>query len=1055
MAKYRVSVLSLALIWLVASSLPVSSQSATAPLPGTQSIQEARSLTVVQEPAGDLWAAWEADTGTDVEIYFSRWTSQGWATPKPVHSRPQAWDYDPSLTIAADGQLWLAWSSAEHGSPRQSKLYVSRWTGTGWTEPEPVPTDSLTRSREPVLAAPSPASAGHLLSQGLSTSTLWLAWVGYDDTGDGIFASRWDGKTWQSPQQVSAPDDDPVLYDRQPQLAVDRDGKPWLVWTGHEGGLDDEIYVSRWTGDAWTPEQMVNQDDDELDVSPSLVLDAQDQPWVAWEGILPGGDLPQSRIMVSHWDPAREAWTPESVASSPPEAEILETSPTLAFHPDGQMHLAWVASDFSTSVVVHAQRIDGQWAAPHLVGAALVDEPVVLISVADGSVSALRIGSLQDGQVPLERLDLDPNAELLAQWIKDQPAPDQFDLAAVANRYLAFGDSITWGLYTLIPDPVPYPTILEQSLDTRVKPSAVINSGVPGNSTYHGVERIKTEVPYYQPQFVLYMLGTNDVTRSIAPSKVRKNIDFTIRIARQSGVPNVEVMVATIIPRSDGRFDETEEMNELGIIPAAQGRNAPLCDQWQAFLDYGPWRDILVDGVHPKQVGLQLLADTFYGCILDTYTWLQEESVPPVISLQLPAQTDCTQVNASWSGTDNLSWVVDYDVQIKAPGSSIWTDWLLKTQATSTTYSGGVLGDTVGFRVRGRDVVGNQSDYNLATKYTTLVDNTPPEAHLNALPPYQVAPFSLSWTGTDSCSGIHAYDVQRKVGSGSWQNWLTGTTSTSATFVPDPPQYGQVYWFQVRAQDGVGLWSAWSQVSTTLARFALEGNVYNVRHEPVIGATLSLAPAAAHVRQYGGGFTAYLMAGGNYDIQASRNDRFGTLPPMHQAVSANVTGLEFILPPQAAEDAVTDGGFEQGTLAAWQVGGTQPPELNSQAHTGDQAVLLGGMGHSSVLSQTLSVPGTLTDATLSFLVKLENPAGDSSAIDVELVGTSISHTQAVLSGEWVHVWFPVEAAAGQAVTLRFAVSDHTAVYLDEVSLGSALPGGSVVYMPIVGHASTP
>jgi lysophospholipase L1-like esterase len=1049
MAKYRVLVLSLALIWLLGSSLPVSSQSAPVPLPGAQSIREVRSLTVVQEPAGDLWAAWEADTGTDVEIYFSRWTPKGWATPKPVHSRPQAWDYAPSLTVAADGQLWLAWSSAEQGSPSQSKLYVSRWTGMGWTGPDIVPTGGLTRSREPVLAAPSPASAGHLLSEGVSNSTLWLAWVGYDDTGDGIFASRWDGKTWQSPQQVSAPDDDPVLYDRQPQLAVDRDGKPWLVWTGHEGGMDDEIYVSRWTGDAWTPEQMLNHDDDELDVSPSLVLDAQDQPWVAWEGILPGGDLPQSRIMVSHWDPAQEAWTPESVASSPPEAEILETSPTLAFHPDGQMHLAWVASDFATPIVVHAQGADGQWAAPRLVGTALVDEPVALVFVADGSARALRLGSMQDGQVPVERLDLDPDAELLARWVEDQPSPDELNVAPIANRYLAFGDSITWGLYApLIPDPVPYPTILEQSLDTRVQPSEVINSGVPGNSTYHGLERIKTEVPDFRPQFVLYMLGTNDVTRSITPSKVRNNIDFSIRIARQSGVSNVQVMVATIIPRSDGRFDETEEMNELGITLAAQGRNAPLCDQWQAFLDYGPWWNILADGVHPDQVGLQILADTFYGCILDSYAWLQEDSVPPVISLQLPAQSDCTQVDASWSGTDNLSWVVDYDVQIQEPGSSTWTNWLLQTQATNTTYSGGFLGDTVGVRVRGRDVIGNQSDYNLATKYTTLVDNTPPQAHPNALPPYQVAPFSVSWTGSDSCSGIQAYDVQRKVGSGTWQNWLTGT-STSATFVPDPPQYGQVYGFQVRAQDGVGHWSEWAQVSTTLARFALDGHVYNVRHEPVIGALVSLAPAAAHVQQHGAEFTAYLMAGGNYDLQASRNDRFGTLPPMHRVVSDNITGLEFVLPPQASEDAVTDGGFEQGTLSAWQVGGTQPPALNEQAHTGDQAVLLGGLDHSSMLSQTLSVPGTLTDATLSFLVKLNNPDDVSSTIDVELVGTSISHTQIVPAGEWAHVWFPVEAAVGQAVTLRFAVSDSPVVRLDEVSLGSALSGGSSIYLPAI------
>jgi lysophospholipase L1-like esterase len=1011
-------------------------------------------LTTVQDSAGDLWAAWEADTGSDVEIYFSRWTHEGWTTPKPVHSRPQAWDYTPSLVVAADGQIWLAWSSAEKSSPNQSKLYVSRWTGTGWTEPDVVPTGGLARSTEPVLAAPRPGSTGHPLNEDVPDSTLWLAWVGHDDTGDGIFASHWDGKAWQFPQQISAPDSDPALYDRQPQLVVDQDGKPWVVWTGHEGGVDDEIYFSRWTGDAWTPEQMLNQDDEELDVSPSLVLDAQDQPWVAWEGILPGGDLPQSRIMVSHWDPAQEGWTPELVASSPPEAEIRETSPTLAFHPDGQMHLAWVASDFATPVVVHAQGVAGQWTASRLAGAALVDDPVALVFAVDGSATALRLGSLKDGQVPVERLDLDPNADLLSRWLEDQPPLYQpLGVPHIENRYLAFGDSITWGLYVaIIPDPVPYPTRLEQKLVTRVEPSSdVVNRGIAGNSTYHGVDRIQTDVRTYKPQFLLYMLGTNDVTRGVAPSKVRTNIDFSIRLARLAGVRDVEVMVATIIPRNDGRFDETEEMNEDAVRPAAEGRNAPICDQWQAFLDYGPWQNLLADRVHPTNPGLQLLADTFYGCILDNYTWLEEDDVPPVISLQLPAQSECTQVEASWSGTDNLTWVVDYDVQIKEPGSSTWTNWLLQTQETSTTYSGGVLGDSVGVRVRGRDAAGNESDYNLATKFTTLVDTIPPQARPNTLGPYRVAPILVSWTGIDNCSGIQAYDVQYKVGSGAWVDWFTGTLNTSAIFVPpDPPQYGQDYYFQVRAQDGVGHWGDWSQVSTKLARFSLRGHVYNVRHEPIIGALVSLTPAAAHVQQYGAGFTAYVLAGGNYDLQASRNDRFGSLPPMHREVSENVAGLEFILPPQASEDAVTDGGFEQGTLSAWQVGGTQPPGLTAQAHTGDQALLLlGGVDHTSVLSQTLSVPATLTDATLSFLVKLDNSADVSSTIDIDLLGTPISHTQVVSAGEWSHVWFPVEDAVGQAATLAFSVSDSPAVRLDEVSLGSALPGGSRIYMPAI------
>ena len=52
------------------------------------------------------------------------------------------------------------------------------------------------------------------------------------------------------------------------------------------------------------------------------------------------------------------------------------------------------------------------------------------------------------------------------------------------------------------------------------------------------------------------------------------------------------------------------------------------------------------------------------------------------------------------------------------------------------------------------------------------------------------------------------------------------------------------------------------------------------------------------------------------------------------------------------------------------------------------------------------------------------------------------------------MWLPVDAAAGQALTLTFTVSDNPAVRLDEVSLGSAIKGGSQMLLPLVFRAGT-
>jgi hypothetical protein len=160
--------------------------------------------------------------------------------------------------------------------------------------------------------------------------------------------------------------------------------------------------------------------------------------------------------------------------------------------------------------------------------------------------------------------------------------------------------------------------------------------------------------------------------------------------------------------------------------------------------------------------------------------------------------------------------------------------------------------------------------------------------------------------------------------------------------------------------------------------------------------------------------------------------------------------LEFVLPPQ--DDVVQDGGFESGNWNAWSSGGTISPALE-EGHTGDGAASLGGGGGTSSLSQTLTLPTTLTHATLSFMVALDGSG--SNSIQVDLVGTPLSWTVPVSAGGWTHVWYDVGDAVGEEATLTFMVSGSPAVLLDEVSLGSAAFGGSWTFMPIISHAATP
>jgi lysophospholipase L1-like esterase len=1031
-------VLLLATILSLGSVSPMAAQSTAA--------GEIRSLSAAADSTDQLWAAWEEDDGRDVEVYVSRRIGQKWLAPQPVQSRPQAWDRSPSVAVAG-GVPWLAWSSAERSDPGVHRIYVSRWLEGRWTEPEAVPSGGVFsaacarcgNATEPNLAAAPDGS-------------LWLAWVGFDGTDDEIYAQHWDGGSWSLPVRVSADDGDPALYDRQPRLAVGEDGRPWLVWTGHQSGVDDEIYASHWTGVRWTSEQMVSADDTAVDDSPAVALDAQGRPWVAWQGRVDDGTNTYLRILTSHQDAARFTWTGEEVASSPLSAPVDEVRPALSPDGGGRLHLTWIARGDEGLALAGTRRDGARWTEAKLIYDGLPGEDVDLLSPATGQPTLLWLDPASSASAPIGTEAVDGSGVPLSSVTEETAPLAQILAASFPNRHLAFGDSITWGLYPTEDPHYPYPATLQDIMNARVGGWTVINAGKPGEGTGQGTNRIKLEVQEYRPKYVLIMEGTNDVSREIPPAEVYDNLVFMIENARKNAeVDGVQIMVSTIIPRLDDKNDATTEMNDLAIRPAASKRQVPLCDQWQSFYDYGDWQSLYWDDKHPDQVGLDRLAETAYGCIVNYYPEIGPETTPPVTWIEpLPALSECGQVAVSWSGTDNESSVVDYDVQAQVNYGE-WTDWLLGTTATSGVYPGGAYNDVLGFRVRGRDASGNQNDYSDPV-YTQIDDTIPPyDAGVYGLPPAQTAPFTVRWWAMDACAGVASYDVEYRAGvDGTWRAWLNATPNSSATFDPDVPQYGQTYYFHVRARDAAGrLMAEWSdpmEAYTLLARYAVTGHVYNVRGEPVVGAALSFDPAALLVQpQSGGGYKAYLPDGGDYDVSAARDDRFGVLPPRVQVpIAENLGGLDFYLPPQ--DDVVTDGGFEAGSLAAWQAGGTISPSVITGAHTGDGTVRL---GEGSALSQTLTLPEGLTNPTLSFLVCLDDDTDVSSTLQVELAGTAISLTQVVTAGGWTHVWLPLDEVSSGSTTLSFSTPDAAAMRLDEVSLGSALAGGSWRYLPFV------
>jgi uncharacterized repeat protein (TIGR01451 family) len=237
------------------------------------------------------------------------------------------------------------------------------------------------------------------------------------------------------------------------------------------------------------------------------------------------------------------------------------------------------------------------------------------------------------------------------------------------------------------------------------------------------------------------------------------------------------------------------------------------------------------------------------------------------------------------------------------------------------------------------------SGYDWRLHWGTL-DTQPPVSRMDSLPMYsRVWDLEVNWSGIDiGPAGIKHYDVQYKDGaSGSWTDWLTRTTNTSARFEGET---GHTYYFRCQAQDealhvekphgGRG------DTYTTLYTYKLTGVIRDNRDTPISHATLDILPDPVSLVNTAitSGYEAYLSAVGVHTLTATCAG-YGSRPLTVVDIQRD-SWRHLCLPPH--DDIIMNGGFEtlKSAPMSWVVGGTIAPTVTSAIkYSGDHSVFLG------------------------------------------------------------------------------------------------------------------
>lgn len=109
---------------------------------------------------------------------------------------------------------------------------------------------------------------------------------------------------------------------------------------------------------------------------------------------------------------------------------------------------------------------------------------------------------------------------------------------AATDVVLAFGDSLTYGTGAKAED--SYPVVLGQLIGRTV-----VRSGVPGEQTAGGLERLPGVLDEHKPRLVIVCLGGNDMLRKGTPANIEVNLRKILTEIKSRGLDAMLIGVPT------------------------------------------------------------------------------------------------------------------------------------------------------------------------------------------------------------------------------------------------------------------------------------------------------------------------------------------------------------------------------------------------------------------------------------------------------------------------------------------------------------------------------
>ncbi len=196
-----------------------------------------------------------------------------------------------------------------------------------------------------------------------------------------------------------------------------------------------------------------------------------------------------------------------------------------------------------------------------------------------------------------------PRTESVAEEVKSVVEKQK---STTTKTILFFGNSLTAGM-GLDPD-VAFPALIQQKIDSLSLDYLVINSGLSGETTASGKNRLNWVLNQEIDVFILE-LGANDGLRGISLEETKKNLQIIIDKVKEYNPQVIVVLAGMQIPPNLGIeytngfqsiFPDLAMKNQISLIPFLLQDVAGNADLNQP------------DGIHPTKEGHKIVAENVW-----------------------------------------------------------------------------------------------------------------------------------------------------------------------------------------------------------------------------------------------------------------------------------------------------------------------------------------------------------------------------------------------------------------------------------------------------------